>query len=172
MSESETKTEKLKQAVNKELMFLSNTHGESASLVARYRHNLNKKVGEDPFIFGHILEILPEELYGNGDKAGRAEEAAYAALTLYAFAKNDGNGSIADAISRIEQNGGIIQRFHLAETADDIDELKYRMRGIVSLIASKGESFSYSELAAELYGWQYDPASQIRRWERKIKINN
>ena len=168
MSVEESKTEKLRRTVNKELISMLNMRGESAVLMARYRHNVNIKPGQDPFLFGHILEILPEELHGNGSSIGYAEEAVYTALTLFAFAKNHGDGNIADAISRVEQNAGIIQRFRIAETSDNMDDLRYRMRGIVSLIASKGESFNYVEFAVELYNWQFDSIPQIRSWERRI----
>lgn len=164
----ESKKEKLRRSVNKELISLLNMHGEATALIARYRHNVSKKPGQDPFLFGHVLQILPEELHGHGPGIGYAEEAFYTALTLFAFAKNHGDGNIADAISRIAQNDGVLQRFRLAETSDNMDELRSRMRGIVSLIASKGESFNYVEFAVELYNWQFDSASQIRSWERRL----
>ena len=168
MSREKPKSDLLKQAVSKEVAFITNAHGTGANLAARYRHNVGKNPGDDPFLFGRLLEILPEELRGKGRNTDYAEEAAYSALTLFAYSKSNGTGSIADAISRVDGNAGLIQRFRLAEMAETIDEMRYRLRGVITLISSKGETFSYADLATDLYQWQFDHAAQIRRWERSL----
>lgn len=159
-----TKTQKLMQTVSKELAFINSQSGDGKRIASLYKHNVDKELGENPELFGRLIYNLPDELCGYGC----AEKAAYTALTLAAFAGNNGEPSIAEAISRVEHNENLIKRFRTAETAKDIGELRHKLRGVLKILASKGQTVNYTMLAAELYKWQFSNASQIRRWEMNL----
>lgn len=164
MPDKKTKTQMLMQTVSKELSIINSQSGEGKRLASLYRHNVDKVQGENPELFGRIIQNLPEDLRGNGF----AEQTVYTALTLAAFAGNNGEATLGEAISRIEHNENLIKRFRSAETAKDISELRYKLRRVLKIISSKGQTVNYTILAAELYNWQYSKAAQIRKWEREL----
>ena len=163
MGEEKTKSQKLREIVSKELFFMTVPSSEASRVSSLYRHNVSRRIGENPELYGRLLQKLPVELHRN-----EAEQAAYTALTLAAFAGNHGSENMAKVIGNIPHNESLVKRFRRAETADDIDELRYLLRSVLKLVASQGRSVNYANLASDLYAWQYSKAKQIRRWERDI----
>ena len=152
------------QTVSKELAFFQSQSGEAKRIASLYRHNVDREPGENPELFGRLMQKMPEELIGDG----YAELAAYTSLTLAAFAGNIGTTDIAKAIFRTKDNESLIRRFRNAEAAKDMSELRCKLRRVLKIMASRGQTVDYSVLAAELYRWQFSKAGQIRKWERKL----
>lgn len=163
MCDKKTKSQKLKDAVTTELYTMGISVAEARKTSSLYRHNVNRKLGENPELYGHLLQKLPPELHHD-----KAEQAAYVALTLSSFVGNNGAENLASAIAKIPNNTNIIKRFRMAEMSKDIDELRIRLRGVLKLVASNGQKVNYANLAVDLYHWQYSKAEQIRQWERTL----
>lgn len=153
----------------------SNSSGRAA--LAKLRRGIGHEPGELPMLWGEFLSGLPEELRSTSGDPSRAEWAIYIALTLYAMhqqGKTDSvqvaDVSLGHAAMRMvggeEERQRIWRRLNLVAQADDMQEMCYRLRQLVSLFRSEGVGLDYALLAADLYQYQFeDSANQVRlRW--------
>lgn len=153
----------------------SNSSGRAA--LANLRRGIGHVPGELPMLWGMFLSGLPEELRSYSGAPSRAEWAIYTALTLYAMhqqGKTDSvhaaDVSLGHAAMRMagneEARERIWRRLNLVAQADDMQEMCYRLRQIVSLFRSEGVGLDYALLAADLYEYQFEgSANQVRlRW--------
>lgn len=153
----------------------SNSSGRAA--LAKLRRGIGHEPGELPVLWGEFLSGLPEELRSTSGAPSRAEWAIYTALTLYAMhqqGKTDSvqvaDVSLGHAAMRMvggeEERQRIWRRLNLVAQADDMQEMCYRLRQLVSLFRSEGVGLDYALLAADLYQYQFeDSANQVRlRW--------
>ena len=78
--------------------------------------------------------------------------------------------SVGRAAARLieteEERERVARRFYPVATAEDMTELSYKLRGLVTLLRSKGIPMDYAGLAADLYLFQNpDTADSVKlRW--------
>lgn len=146
--------------------------------LAYLRRGIGHVPGEIPMLWGSFLAGLPEELCSPGGEASYAEWAVYTALTLYALhqqGKSDSmqvnDVSLGSAAQQLagndeKQQERIWRRLNLVAQADDIQELSYRLRQLVTLLKAAGIGLDYALLAADLYEYQFaSTANRVRlRW--------
>lgn len=139
---------------------------EAKRLNALIRHAAAQKPGENPEIWGWLISLLPDELQGKGTDVSYSEYAIYMALAMQAIGPSYVKGkTIAEAAA-----ASCLKRQKIAavETADNAEEMQVELRGLVKLLASKGEGFDYSRLAQDLFLWQIDRIKLARKWEREF----
>ena len=119
-----------------------------------------------------------EELRSLNGEPSYAEWAIYTALTLYALhqqGKADSvlaeDVSLGKAALRLaggseEERQRIWRRLNLVAQADDMQEMSYRLRQLVTLLKAGGVGLDYAMLAADLFEYQFDAtANRVRlRW--------
>ena len=151
---------------------------QGRAALAHLRRGIGHVPGEIPMLWGSFLAGLPEELCSPSGEASYAEWAVYTALTLYAL-HQQGKGdsmqvndiSLGSAARRLagndeKQQERIWRRLNLVAQADDIQELSYRLRQLVTLLKAAGIGLDYALLAADLYEYQFaSAANRVRlRW--------
>lgn len=170
---------------NKLFIIMSSDTSRTKAQLARLRHGLGKKPGDDPELWAALFEDLPEELESRGDAPSAVEIAVYAALTLYAVHQQGkdpitepmheegcriGNAIAKLAVKEHDENAfeATRKRFNKVATSLDITELVWHLRGIVQLLRRESIPMDYAELTSDLYRYQ-NPAyvSSVRlRWGR------
>lgn len=154
----------------------NNSQGRAA--LAHLRRGIGHVPGELPMLWGSFLTGLPEELCSPGGEPSRAEWAIYTALTLYALhqqGKADsvqvegvslGKAALRLAGGSDEERQRIWRRLNLVAQADDMQEMSYRLRQLVTLLKADGVGLDYALLAADLFEYQFDAsANRVRlRW--------
>lgn len=137
------------------------------------RHSASLELGEDPELFGWLTENIPEEIQNSGSGVSYAEQAIYAALTLYQVGpQHKGDHTSIGAATRI---AGIDRgRLLTVETAEAFTETRRYLWALLRLIKSKGQSIDYRTLACDLCELQFDKIRTSRKWERDFarKGNN
>jgi CRISPR system Cascade subunit CasB len=104
---------------------------------------------------------VPAALQGQHDAPNRNEEAAHAALTLFALHQqsNDARAhvpgqSVARAIGllsrREDRKQAVTRRFMAVVTAQSLDEILVHIRGLVTQLRSENLGFDYSRFAEDL----------------------
>lgn len=146
--------------------------------VARLRRNVQRPYGQDPTILPLIVDPDAPEVHSPAPTF--AENAVLATLTLYAThqqSKSVGvhvpERSFGAALSLIrlqgqEERPGVLRRFSSAILADDFDEVRQRLRGLVQLLKQADRGFDYGLLASDLFDLQSPVTrSAVRlRWGR------
>ena len=144
---------------------LSVESSEAKNIRAQFRHAVSTVPGENPMLWGWLLEHLEPELQGKEENISYAEYAIYITLSMFAIGpRNDNEHTIAEAaaIAEIKRN-----KLTSVETATDIKEMQTALRGLIKLIDSKGYAFSYGKLAEDIYYWQFNKTNIARKWERE-----
>jgi CRISPR system Cascade subunit CasB len=149
--------------------------------LARLRRGVGKEAGSVPDLWQYLYEGFPDELKGKGGTPSYAENAAHAALTLYAMhAQGTGNvhdkdaGSLGTAANRLKRmkpdnEPGIKRRFDALATAGTAAEINRHARGIIQLLRQGDIKLDYAGFAADLYNLQFGSESAgkvLRRWGR------
>lgn len=152
---------------------------DGRAALARLRRGVGKKPGTVPDLWQLTLEGLPEALLSKTGEPTIGENAAYAALTLYALHQQGKeknmcieNISIGTALRRLiqiskdENKTSVTRRFNMAATSDSFSEISHHLRGLVQLLKSKDVPIYYPKLAEDLYWFQCpDGRDAIRlRW--------
>lgn len=151
---------------------------QGRAAMAHLRRGVGHVPGELPVLWGSFLAGLPEELCSVNGEPSYAEWAIYTALTLYALhqqGKADNvqaeDVSLGKAALRLaggseEERQRIWRRLNLVAQADDMQELSYRLRQLVTLLKAGGVGLDYAMLAADLFEYQFDAsANRVRlRW--------
>ncbi len=150
---------------NKLITYLEIDSSEAKNIKAQFRHATAVEPGENPFLFGWMIEHLSPDMNGEGWNISFSEYAVYVALSMYAiYPHNDKSHTIAQAAGLIEIKR---QKLAEAETASDMKQMQTVLRGLVKLISSRGYAFDYGRLAEDLYFWQIDKTKIARKWERE-----
>jgi CRISPR system Cascade subunit CasB len=168
-----------------ELLHSNQAHAVRADL-AEMRRGVGKMPGEIPELWGAFLSDLPEELCGTAGRPSRAEWAIYTALTLFAL-HQQGNDPKTTPMHREGQTLGkaarrlapmkdsdefrrIERKFHIAAVSDDMEELAYRLRGLIQLMRTAQIPLDYVQLAADFYLYQIpECVSGVRlQWGREF----
>lgn len=151
---------------------------QGRAAMAHLRRGVGHVPGKLPLLWGSFLAGLPEELRSISGEPSRAEWAIYTALTLYALHQQGKTDSVqAEGISlgkaALRLAGGseddrlrIWRRLNLVAQADDMREMSYRLRQLVTLLKAGGIGLDYAMLAADLFEYQFDAsANRVRlRW--------
>lgn len=154
------------------------TERPQKAALANLRRGLGRAPGELPQLWGIFLQDLPVALESRDGIPTKAEWAIYLALTLYAYHQQGHAISSANmhqrgahfgcAVRRLVKEGelpedsSILRRFNALATAKDMPERAQHLRGIVSLLRTKGIPLDYVQMAVELYWLQIaDTASRV-----------
>ena len=182
MSESVTAKE-VEQHLRRKLKRLLSQPGEKSlkKALAELRRGVGKLPGEEPRLWGYLLEDLPERFLGDQGPS-RGEWAVYIALTLFALhqqgrdpkkeSMNQDGCSLGRAVRLLveheEDEQRIERRFFSVATAADMPELSHHMRMLIQLLRDRGIPLDYPLLAGDLYRYQFPAlAPHVRlKWGR------
>jgi CRISPR system Cascade subunit CasB len=152
--------------------------GQGKALLAKLRHGVGEKPGESVQLWGIVFDKMPEELLGKRE-ASNAEWAIYTALTLYALhrqgkvenvnAKGVSVGSAAAQLVKSDEDlERVINRLNVVATSVTIQDLAYRLKGVIQLLRNGDIKLDYARLAKEIYlfGNPDDSASVKLSWGR------
>lgn len=141
--------------------YLASSSTARASL-AQLRRAIGKPPGSVPEVWGLTVGLVPPELTWNRDEPSRAEQAAHAALSLYALHQqslrvpaHDPAVSFGAAVGRLASSGGpsqaaITRRFMAVATAQTIDEVLVHVRGLVTQLKAADRGMDYARFADDL----------------------
>lgn len=140
--------------------YLRGSPGARADL-AQLRRGLGKLAGSVPEIWS--LTAVPESLSWDRDVPNRAEQAAHAALTIYALHQQSSPApmhvrgvSFGQAAGRLAAGDGpskeaVTRRFMAVSTANSVDEVLVHVRGLVTQLKSQHIGFDYAGFADDLH---------------------
>ena len=151
---------------------------QGRAALAHLRRGIGHAPGELPVLWGSFLAGLSEGLCSPSGEPSQAEWAVYISLTLYALHQQGMSDSVqAEGISlgkaalRLaggseEEHQRIWRRLNLVALADDMQEMSYRLRQLVTLLKAGGIGLDYALLAADLFEYQFaTSANRVRlRW--------
>ncbi len=132
--------------------------------IAKLRRALGKPAGSVPEAWEYTVAVVPSSLQWDRDEPSRAEEAAHAALTLFAQHQQSMNGpahqhavSFGRAVGRLAQveersRQAVTRRFMAVATAGSVGEMLTHMRGLITQLRSAQIGFDYARLADDLLG--------------------
>jgi CRISPR system Cascade subunit CasB len=115
-----------------------------------------------PEIWELTIGAVPEKLAGRSDTPSNAEQAAHAAMTLYALHQqskatpmHQPGVSFGQAVSVLRVSGGpsaeaVTKRFLAVSTAQSIDEVLIHIRGLIGQLKAHGVGLDYAALADDL----------------------
>ena len=145
--------------------FLSADTSGAKHLKSLLRHAVAEMPGENPELWGWLINQIPEELQGAGSKVSYEEYALYITLSMYAIGPLENkNLKLAEAVADAELKR---QKLVAVETADSTDELQVKLRSLVKLINSAKTGFNYGELVKDIFLWQTNKIAIARKWERE-----
>lgn len=147
--------------------------------LAKLRRGIGKEPGEQPELWGILLQDMPESFLGKNGPS-REEWAIYLTITLYALHRQSQPGSVnlpgntlGKAVRELaEKNAAagqdwressILRRFNALATADSMPEVSHHLRGMIQLMRSaKGGTvlLDYPQLAVDLYELQLELEGQ------------
>ncbi|KKZ10621.1 MAG: hypothetical protein TH68_10055 [Candidatus Synechococcus spongiarum 142] len=136
------------------------------SVVGTLRRSLMFDPGTDSRTFP-----LVEHLIARWSQSHRDRSTIYLAAGLWAQVVRQGQGkpmSLPDAMRRVrnkEQSDSIERRFATLLDAD-VDELRWRLRSAITLIASQGIALAWPDLLADMLKWHYSNRPVQIRWAR------
>lgn len=180
----ETRYQKVKAFTESRIRkLLSEPENAARASLARLRKGIGHAPGELPDLWGEFLTDLPEEFCGCGTEISREEWAIYTALTVFALHQQGKSResepmhrpdiSVGSAAARLIESDDadgdrerVARRFYPVATAEDMTELSYKLRSLVTLLRAKGIPMDYARLAADLYRFQNpDTADSVKlRW--------
>ena len=130
--------------------------------IAKLRRALGKPTGSVPEVWEYTVAAVPSSLQWDRDEPTRAEDAAHAALTLFALHQqsmtvpaHQHNISFGHAVGRLTQREersqqAVTRRFMAVATAGSMDEMLNHIRGLVTQLHSAQIGFDYAQLADDL----------------------
>ncbi|PRX51081.1 CRISPR-associated Cse2 family protein [Prauserella shujinwangii] len=142
--------------------YLRDQPAAKASL-AQLRRGLGKPAGSVPEIWALTVGAVPPELVWRDDEPSHAEQAAHAALTLYALHQQSlpvpahvPGTSFGHAVGRLRDNESrseeaVTRRFMAVATAESMDELLVHVRGLVTQLRAHRYGFDYARFADDLH---------------------
>lgn len=134
------------------------------AVIATLRRSCSSDPGTDPAAFPYIEPRIAG--LTNGRRA-----LVYLVAGLWAMtAKRAGHGqgiSLATAMKRAAKNPSVEQRF-VALLDADVDELRWRLRQALTLVASQRTAINWPQLLDDLLRWE-SPSRHIQtRWAREF----
>jgi CRISPR system Cascade subunit CasB len=143
--------------------------------IAKLRRAVGKPTGSVPEVWEYTMAAVPSSLQWDRDEPSRAEQAAHAALTLFAqhqqsisVPAHQHAVSFGQAVGRLAQteersHQAVTRRFMAVATAGSVGEMLTHMRGLITQLHSAQIGFDYARLADDLLGLlNPDRAQRIR----------
>lgn len=130
--------------------------------LAKLRRALGKPATRVPEVWEYTLGAVPESLRWDRDEPSPAEQAAHAALTLFAMHQQSMSVpahvhgvSLGRAVGQLACSGeqsadAVTRRFMAVATATSVDEALFHIRGLVSQLRSVHTGLDYARLADDL----------------------
>lgn len=162
----------------------------SKARLAKLRRGIGKKPGELPELWGMFLQGLPEELMSKSGEPSYAEWAIYTALTLFALHQQghsepmnaEGNEyHLGQAVRKLVPNKddeddeakNIRLKFSIAADSDDMIELSYYMKTVVTLLGNSDIKLDYADFARDLFLFQFEKSrDEVRlKWGQDFYRN-
>ncbi len=146
--------------------YLAESSAARADL-ARLRRGLGKPAGSVPEIWELTVGAVPERLTWDRDEPSRAEQAAHAAMTLYALHQQSLTVGIhrpkvrfGAAVRRLagddrkgDRQAGkqaVTRRFMAVATAQSIDEVLFHVRGLITQLRREKIGLDYAMFADDV----------------------
>ncbi|PNE16444.1 type I-E CRISPR-associated protein Cse2/CasB [Amycolatopsis sp. BJA-103] len=130
--------------------------------LARLRRGLGKPAGSVPEIWELTVGAVPTTLSWDGDTPSWAEQAAHAALTLYALHQQSSSVpahvpgvSLGTAVGQLRfsdqrSENAVTRRFMAAATAGSMEGVLTHVRGLITLLRGEQRGIDYARLADDL----------------------
>jgi CRISPR system Cascade subunit CasB len=147
--------------------------------LARLRRGLGKSAGSVPDIWELTIGLVPPDLASPGNPS-RAEQAAHAAMTLYALHQQSLDVKIhkpgerfGAAVRRLakadkRREEAVTRRFMAVATAQSIDEVLFHVRGLITQLRKEKIPVDYAMFADDILDL-LTPGREIQvrlRWGR------
>lgn len=131
---------------------------------ARLKRNAGRTLNEARDVHRIFYQALPYEV------AGRPEEEIYFLIaTLYPLAKARSDGATLGTtlrMARLLRESESIDRRFQALIDSDLDQLRFRLRQIVRLIAASEQAIDWGQLLNDLLAWNHPDRYVQLRWAR------
>lgn len=130
---------------------------------------LRRSLAEAPGTYAPAFPLVEPHAGGLHEAARRT---LYLAAGLWATGQRRGQGAptgLVDAVQKVARqrdSKSVEQRF-VALLDADADELVWRLRHLVQLVASEGVSIDWPALLADLLAWQHPERRVQQRWARQ-----
>nr|PZN18838.1 MAG: type I-E CRISPR-associated protein Cse2/CasB [Mycolicibacterium hassiacum] len=130
--------------------------------LAKLRRAVGKPAGSVPEVWAYTLAVVPTTLSWERDEPSHAEEAAHAALTLYAVHQQSmsvpahlSGVSFGSAVAKLAHGervseDAVARRFMAVATAISMDEVLVHVRGLITQLRAKQLGFDYARFADDL----------------------
>ncbi|EID14938.1 type I-E CRISPR-associated protein Cse2/CasB [Mycolicibacterium phlei] len=131
--------------------------------LAKLRRAVGKPAGAVPEVWAYTIGFVPAALTWDRDEPSHAEQAAHAAMTLYALHQQAmpvpahvRGVSFGAAVARLARGDGsreaaVTRRFMSVATAISIEEILVHVRGLITQLRGEQLGFDYARLADDLY---------------------
>lgn len=140
--------------------YLAKCATERAHL-ARLRRGLGKKAGSVPDIWELTVGKVPARMVPADDEPGPAEQAAHAAMTLYALHQQSltvpmhkPGERFGAAVRRLkadkQREEAVTRRFMAVATAQSIDEVLFHVRGLITQLRRDKHGLDYAMFADDI----------------------
>lgn len=147
--------------------------GNDRALLSAFRHSIGKPLSQSSDIWNFLFSYMPEKYLSFNGNETNGERAICTTLQLYALHRQgNGNHSSSEYINFGKSIGklrSIIgedvldKRMNMVLTADDFDEISYRLRQILKLCKSRETvNINFAKLAEDLYRWLNGRKDKIR----------
>lgn len=154
------------------------THGgpgraAATASLARLRRASSSAPGADPLVWGETLDGLPTQYHGTGNEPTFGENAAHAAITLFAIHQQSKQVpmhqhgiSLGRAVARLAtvnaptstttpKDAAVVRRFLTLGTATSIQETLHHARGLISQLRGAAIPLDYGLLASHFAQLQH-----------------
>ncbi len=143
--------------------------------LAKLRRGVGHRPEELPELYGLILKDMPDVFWNSNGKITKTEWSCYIALTLFAWhqqgrdlktqcmhvsKKHESIGKAMRTMVTANKDSNAEDRMQkklqILITSKDITEFAYHLKNIITLMRSEGIGINYSELAKDIYSFQYE----------------
>lgn len=147
---------------------LSLDTAQSKHLLALLRRSAASGIDE-PECMGWFFTRVPEDIQNSGGNLNKAEKAIYLAISVFAVCRK-GDNPEQSMVSAMKRAGIDRSKLEGIEAAASFEDLKMPLYLLAKHITSKGQGFSYTALALDLYDIQFDKMKTVRKWEREYAM--
>lgn len=152
--------------------------------LAQLRRGLGKTAGSVPEIWEITIGAVPRSMQWDRDEPSFAEQAAHAALTLFALHQQSMSGpahmpevSFGQAVGRLarsdpDRGQAVTRRFMAVATATTVDEILQHVRGLVTQLRGRNEGFDYAGFADDILSLLYGSKDVRLVWGRDFYRNH
>lgn len=175
-----SKRAEIAKYVKNKILYLSEVSEHiSGTELAKLRRGVDHLPGEIPAVYSLFLRDMPENFWNENGTVSKAEIACYLTLTLYAVHQQGNSPKIhnmhstsgnrlGQALRKLASAQGdanaeerALKKLQMLVTAKDVPEFSHHLRGIIVLLRDKGITLDYSDLAKDIYDFQFDESRTI-----------